>query len=227
MPSAAPQLKPIDNLASPSATPSFASPRRVSAPVRERDLSRSRDGHERDLRLRERETARVAEPERRVSARDRREVEFASHPAASTAAQRRAQKKQRHRPLRLTWTATLCGCALMGQLVVLLWLHGRALTAAREVEKVDAQIAEVFNQIERTQERIAAFDSSPQIKQWARQAGWREANQLDMDDITKVDASRVGMSAAARQTPTTDAPASASPSISSPSEDVSPEAQTP
>lgn len=85
----------------------------------------------------------------------------------------------------------------MGQLVLLLWLHGKTLTAAREVEKMDAQIADVSNHIERTQERIAAFDSSPQIKHWAAEKGWKPATHLDFDDITKAGQARAAAQAQA------------------------------
>lgn len=102
------------------------------------------------------------------------------------AAQKRARSRARtHRPLRLTWTAVLCVSALMGQLVLLLWMHGRALSAAREVDHLDAQIVLTANQIERTQERIAAYDSAPRIAQWAKELGWRPAGHLDFDDVTK------------------------------------------
>ena len=106
-----------------------------------------------------------------------------------------AQAARHHRHFRPTITALLCGSALMGQLVLLLWLHGKTLTAAREVEKLDVQIADVSNHIERAQERIAAFDSSPQIKHWAAQKGWRPVTHSDFDDITKPEAARAAAQA--------------------------------
>ena len=103
---------------------------------------------------------------------------------------RYVRRERHHRRFRPTLTAVLCGGALLGQLVLLLWLHGKTLSSARQVEKMDAQIADVSNHIERTQERIAAFDSSPQIKQWAAQKGWKPAEHGDFDDITKADQAR-------------------------------------
>ncbi len=127
------------------------------------------------------------ELERRQPAARLARSQPAARPSESAveAAARARQIERKHRPFRLTITAALCGGALMGQLVLLLWLHGKTLTSARDVEKMDTQIAQVSNQIERTQERIAAFDSSPQIKHWAAEKGWSPATHQDFDDITQ------------------------------------------
>jgi cell division protein FtsL len=124
----------------------------------------------------------------------------AAEPAGEEASRRKSSRREaQHRQFRPSLTAMLCGCALMGQLVLLLWLHGNTLTAAREVEKVDAQIAETSNDIERVQERVAAFDSSPQVKQWAAEKGWKLATPHDFDDTTQIEQARAMAQAAAAQ----------------------------
>lgn len=143
-------------------------------------------------------SARAASPARispREAERDLSAPAVRSRPQARTPLEtepgsRAVRRERQHRRFRPTLTAVLCIGAFLGQLILLLWLHGKTLSSAREVEKIDAQIADVSNHIERTQERIAAFDSSPQIKHWAAQKGWKLAEHGDFDDTTKVDQAR-------------------------------------
>lgn len=151
--------------ASPYASARAASPARVSPREAERDLSAP------SVRSRPQAPARI---------------EHEAEPGS-----RAVRRARQHRRFRLPLTAVLCISAFLGQLILLLWLHGKTLSVARQVEKIDARIADVSNHIERTQERIAAFDSSPQIKQWAAQKGWKLAEHGDFDDITKADQARV------------------------------------
>lgn len=159
-------------------------------------------------------TAREASPERdplrdslrerdiSVSARPRPEARPAGRLVEEAAlAPRKPLRIQRHRDFRPGVTAVLCGCTLMGQLVLLIWLHGKTLTSAREVERMDAQIAEVSNQIERTQGRIADYDSWPQIKHLATQKGWKPASHPDMDEVTKPQVARAQAEATAQAAP--------------------------
>ncbi len=189
-------------LAKPSSRPAPASVSGASARPALSQASAARAASPARISPREREQNREPsrEEERQAAARPLRSRPVArpQDGVAEEVATALALKRERkHRPFRLTVTATLCGCALMGQLVMLLWLHGKTLTSAREVEKMDTQIAEVSNQIERTQERIAAFDSSPQIKQWAQEKGWRPAAHPDIDDITHPDQARAQADTAA------------------------------
>jgi cell division protein FtsL len=110
--------------------------------------------------------------------------EEARQAARSRATRRRA--KQRHKPLRLSITTALCSLALLGQLTMLLYLHGRALSASRESGKLDQQIKLVENQIGRTEKQIAVQDSSAHLEDWAKERGWKLADHRDFDDVTKL-----------------------------------------
>lgn len=162
-----PEIAP-DNL-EPQAVPTEGAAVAVSAPPRR---TARRSGRTRDEEELERfGGARTAAPTARASTSERASVAV--------------RYERRHRPLKLPLTIAFCIAAILFELVALLWLHSRTMTAAREVEKLDARIAEVSNHVERTQERIAAYDSTPQIKQWAAQRGWRPANHSDFDLVTE------------------------------------------
>ena len=111
----------------------------------------------------------------------------ASTPSESLQARRaeRRRAQRAHRPLRVRLTHFVCGAAVLGQLVLLLWVHGRALSASHRADKLDLQIVAKQNLVERTQERIAALDASPQLNHWAAERGWRMALHSDFDDVTE------------------------------------------
>ena len=94
----------------------------------------------------------------------------------------RRRARRRHRPLRLSFGTVLCGAALLGQLTLLLWMHGRALSASHYATKLDQKITNTRNQLARTQERIAAYDSSAHLEEWAKERGWKLADHRDFDD---------------------------------------------
>ncbi|MDF2439942.1 MAG: hypothetical protein JWN98_926 [Abditibacteriota bacterium] len=99
----------------------------------------------------------------------------------------RRRARRRHRPLRLSFGTVLCGAALLGQLTLLLWMHGRALSSSHRAAKLDQEITNTRNQIARTQERIAAYDSSAHLEEWAKERGWKLADHRDFDgDVAKV-----------------------------------------
>lgn len=99
----------------------------------------------------------------------------------------RRRARRRHRPLRLSFGTVLCGAALLGQLTLLLWMHGRALSSSHRATKLDQEITNTRNQIARTQERIAAYDSSAHLEEWAKERGWKLADHRDFDgDVSKV-----------------------------------------
>lgn len=175
-----------------------AAPARAASPAPARVAAAGASHAERGASVGAASPARIStrEPARDVAAPPMRSRPEPLAPPARTQREvaevgpRYVRRERSHRRFRPTLTAVLCGGALLGQLVLLLWLHGKTLSSARQVEKMDAQIADVSNHIERTQERIAAFDSSPQIKQWAAQKGWKPAGHGDFDDITKADQAR-------------------------------------
>lgn len=99
----------------------------------------------------------------------------------------RRRARRRHRPLRLSFGTVLCGAALLGQLTLLLWMHGRALSSSHRAAKLDQEITSTRNQIARTQERIASYDSSSHLEEWAKERDWKLADHRDFDgDVAKV-----------------------------------------
>ncbi len=122
----------------------------------------------------------------------REELHFDSDPDNLTPrAKRDLRRAKHHRPIRLTWPAVMCVIVVMAQLVLLLRMNARALEASQQAGALEAQIIVTSDQIERTQQRISIYDSSAHLAQWAQERGWKPANHLDIDDVT-----RAGLAAA-------------------------------
>ena len=128
----------------------------------------------------------------------REELHFDSNPDNLTPRTKRDHRRARHhRPIRLTWPALGCIIIVMAQLVLLLRMNARALEASQLAGALETKIIATSDQIERTQQQISVYDSSAHLSQWAAERGWKQADHLDIDDVT-----RAGLAAAM---PTTDA----------------------
>ena len=122
----------------------------------------------------------------------REELHFDSNPDSLTPRTKRDRRRARHhRPIRLTWPAVFCVVIVMAQLVLLLRMNARALEASQQAGTLEAKIVATSDQIESTQQRISVYDSSAHLSQWAEERGWKQADHLDIDDVT-----RAGLAAA-------------------------------
>ena len=103
-------------------------------------------------------------------------------------ARRTARKRARlsHRPFRLTVLATTMAGAPLAILACLLWMRSSALALSREDAALQNKIEATRSELERTRQEIAAVNASPQVEQWAKERGWRRANQNDFDEVSKV-----------------------------------------
>jgi len=119
---------------------------------------------------------------------------FTGENAARTAQQqneleeRRVARKRarlRHRPFRMTILASAMSGAPLALLACLLWIKSSSLAFSRDDADLKNKIAAARFESERTREEIASVNASPQVEQWAKERGWRRANQDDFDDISK------------------------------------------
>ena len=103
-------------------------------------------------------------------------------------ARRTARKRDRlrHRPFRLTILATTMAGAPLAILACLLWMRSSALALSRQDAALQNKIEATRSELERTRQEIAAVNASPQVEQWAKERGWRRANQNDFDEVSKV-----------------------------------------
>ena len=110
------------------------------------------------------------------------------HQQKEVEARRLARKRARlrHRPFRMTILASAMAGAPLALLACLLWMRSSSLAYSREDADLQKQIVAARFESERTREEIAAVNASPRVELWAKQRGWRRANQNDFDDVSKV-----------------------------------------
>lgn len=103
-------------------------------------------------------------------------------------ARREARRKarRRHRPFRMTLMATALVGAPLTLLACLLWMNSNALELSRRDAALQKNIEAARFELQSTRREIAAVNASPQVEQWAKERGWRQATQQDFDDVSKV-----------------------------------------
>lgn len=109
------------------------------------------------------------------------------HQQKEVEARRAARKRSRlrHRPFRMTVLASAMVGAPLALLACLLWMKSSSLAFSREDETLRRKIAATRSELDRTREEITAVNASPQVGQWAKERGWRRADQNDFDNVSK------------------------------------------
>lgn len=99
---------------------------------------------------------------------------------------RRQQKRLarlRHRPFRLTVTATMLAAAPLCLLASLLWMRSNSMALARRDVSLQNQISAARFSMESTRQQIASLNASPHLESWAKARGWKRAGQQDFDQV--------------------------------------------
>ena len=100
----------------------------------------------------------------------------------------RKRARLRHRPFRMTILASAMAGAPLALLACLLWIKSSSLALSRQDLDLKNKIVAARSESERTSEEIASVNASPQVKQWAKERGWRRANPYDFDDVSPANA---------------------------------------